>query len=198
MLQFIVLVSYALVCFWLLFSFVRTPKVVGVTAPGIHASNEWVSVCSLKDAQLEALVHLLVDDTDTDCDEFYLLLADLDECCFVYKGTLLSGAALLRYECDERRACGMELSLVQVAAPMRGHGIGTALLASCLERSRGLGLPLSVALGGPKKPVTLAPWFQRVGFCTRTQSPEELELEWDPESEACVDGLCAGARAKDE
>lgn len=169
-----------------------------MTSTGIHASYEWVSVCSLKDAQLEALLHLLVGDTVMDCDDFYMLLADLDECCFVYQGNHLSGAALLRYDNDENRECTMELSLLQVAAPVRNHGIGTALLASCIERARGLGLLLSVALGGEKKPVSLAPWFERVGFCMRTQSPEELVLEWDPESEACVDGFCTDARAKDK
>ena len=157
----------------------------------------WLSAGELRDEELQGVLTLLAGTADGCQDSALALVSAVDECCLLHDSGVLVGLLLLRWHADdEHAACELELCEVAVASCAQRAGHGTLLLAFCLERARGLYIPVHLTLEGSRK--ALCSWFERVGFervrsVTETDCPSDageearLVLRWHPDFDAVSD-----------
>lgn len=164
---------------------------------GARHGGRWRCAGELGDEDLQGVLALLADRPDGCEDSALALVSAVDECCLLHDHGVLVGLLLLRWHADdEHAACELELCEVAVACCAQRVGNGTLLLAFCLERARGLCIPVHVTLEGSRK--ALCSWFERVGF-ERVRSATDTDgtgdagkearllLRWHPDFDAVSD-----------
>lgn len=157
----------------------------------------WLSAGELRDEELQGVLTLLAGTPNGCQDSALALVSAVDECCLLHDCGVLVGLLLLRWHADdEHAACELELCEVAVASCAQRVGNGTLLLAFCLERARGLCIPVHVTLEDSRK--GLCSWFERVGFEQKPSATDadgtaargdagRLELWWSPDFDAVSD-----------
>jgi len=167
---------------------------------GARHGARWLGAGELGDEDLQGLLALLADRPNGCEDSALALVSAVDECCLLHDHGVPIGVALLRWHTDEaddgHQGCVLELCEVAIASCAQRVGHGTLLLAFCLERARGLCIPVYVTLEGSRK--ALCSWFERVGFeplraetdannAGDADTQDKLVLRWHPDFDAMSD-----------
>lgn len=167
---------------------------------GARHGGRWLSAGELLDEELQGVLALLAGRPNGCEDSALALVSAVDECCLLHDNGVLIGVALLRWRTDEdddgHEACDLELCEVVVASCAQRVGHGTLLLEFCLERARGLCIPVYVTLQASRK--GLCSWFERVGFeplpsktdannAGDAETQDNLVLRWHPDCDATSD-----------
>jgi N-acetylglutamate synthase-like GNAT family acetyltransferase len=145
--------------------------------------GRWLSAGELCDEELQGVLALLAEGPGRSEDSALALVSAVDECCLLHDYGVLIGMAAVRWRADDE----LELCEVVVASCVQRVGHGTLLLAFCLERARGLCIPVYVTLENPRK--GLCSWFERVGFArvspeSDADHADSLVLRWHPDLDA--------------